>query len=756
MSVKSKILVPAFIIIALSYIILGYTMLSNSYRGHYLSLKDKEVELSKNSAKYMSDYLESKVEIINSLTKQIVHFNRTGELEHIRKLLILSKEAGGFNSVYAGFEKDGFMTRWSGRDTLPQRDGYDPRIRPWYKAAFSGGKGGVTKPYIDSATKKLTISVFAPIRKGGDIVGVVGSDIFLDKIVKTVLDINIEDYGFAYLIDKTGEILIHKDKEEVNKKNSVFEELVRHKEGFAQLSLKGVEKLISFSKVETTGWYLCIELDKEKAFAKIYDELMLFSFISIFFLIVTIIGFYYFLNKSLSVLNSFQSGLLNFFKYLNKESSTVEVLDDRANDEFGAMSKVINENIQKTKKLIEEDQKLIDEAKTVINRVKHGWYSQQIESNTQNSSLNEFKNDVNEMIKETKEHFSNMNIILEEYARYDYRKELKLEGVEKGGVFERLINDINSLRNSISQMLVENKVNGLTLQNSADDLLENVQTLSSASNEAAASLEQTAAALEEITSNIANNTQNISQMADHANSVTRSVNEGQELASRTTVAMDEINNEVTEINDAITVIDQIAFQTNILSLNAAVEAATAGEAGKGFAVVAGEVRNLASRSAEAANEIKKLVENATGKANNGKNISDEMKKGYEYLNESIVKTIDLIKNVENASKEQTLGIEQINDAVSELDRQTQQNANIANNTQQIALQTQNIANDVVRDAEEKEFSGKNEARAKNIGLSPAYNTKRGNIPKPSHKVQNSSGITPVVSADHNGDEWSSF
>ncbi|GKT31681.1 hypothetical protein ADUPG1_002087, partial [Aduncisulcus paluster] len=95
-------------------------------------------------------------------------------------------------------------------------------------------------------------------------------------------------------------------------------------------------------------------------------------------------------------------------------------------------------------------------------------------------------------------------------------------------------------------------------------------------------------------------------MATYAQTVTSSVSSGEALASQTTLAMDEINTEVTSINEAITVIDQIAFQTNILSLNAAVEAATAGEAGKGFAVVAQEVRNLASRSAEAANEIKKL------------------------------------------------------------------------------------------------------------------------------------------------------
>ena len=121
-------------------------------------------------------------------------------------------------------------------------------------------------------------------------------------------------------------------------------------------------------------------------------------------------------------------------------------------------------------------------------------------------------------------------------------------------------------------------------------------------------------------------------MSNLASQLQISSKNGEVLASKTTQAMDDIDAQVNSINDAITVIDQIAFQTNILSLNAAVEAATAGEAGKGFAVVAQEVRNLASRSAEAAKEIKKIVEMATAKANEGKAIANEMINGYTTLN----------------------------------------------------------------------------------------------------------------------------
>jgi len=188
-----------------------------------------------------------------------------------------------------------------------------------------------------------------------------------------------------------------------------------------------------------------------------------------------------------------------------------------------------------------------------------------------------------------------------------------------------------------------------------------------------------------------------------ASGVTKSAHSGEQLANQTTTAMEEINAQVSLINEAIAVIDQIAFQTNILSLNAAVEAATAGEAGKGFAVVAGEVRNLTSRSAEAAKEIKEIVERATSKANQGKAIANDMIQGYTELNKNINQTITLISDIEHASKEQLAGIEQINDAVTRLDRQTQQNASVASQTQDVASLTDKIAKLIVDSADSKKF-----------------------------------------------------
>ena len=373
------------------------------------------------------------------------------------------------------------------------------------------------------------------------------------------------------------------------------------------------------------------------------------------------------------------------------------------NDEVGAILKELNLYVDKFDSMRKKDMHVLGEVVIGLNKVSQGIYTSRIHADSENFMISTLKRIVNEMLVTTDKNMEELVDIMNKYTNNDYRDKMNINPILKGKMLITM-EQINKLGKELNDSAKLNLNNGTKLESNSKSMHKSVENLSIRANEQAASLEETAAAVEEITSITKNNNQNAVKMADLSKTVRDSVTQGEKLAKQTAESMDEINQKVQSINDAISVIDQIAFQTNVLSLNAAVEAATAGEAGKGFAIVAGEVRNLATRSTQAAKEIKDLVQNASSKTIEGKRVSDEMSLGYNSLNELISQTIDIIQDVSVASNEQLTGIEQINDAISILDKVTQENASEASNVAVFADDTLLMAQVLVKDAKTKKVN----------------------------------------------------
>jgi len=366
--------------------------------------------------------------------------------------------------------------------------------------------------------------------------------------------------------------------------------------------------------------------------------------------------------------SKFQDGLSYFISYIQRKESELKPIKLEGSDEFATMAELLNKQMDSIEELIEKDKKVVLEIDEVMKEVSKGFFDSSIKSSAGTQEVEKLKENINKMIADTKKKFNHLTLILSKYSdkEFDYQlDEQKKE--ELNGDFGKVLNSINSLGENISELFSIIYKTGDKLNNNIHALTDYYNQLNDSVSVQYSELNNTNTVLKEAGNITEKTMDSIKEISGISEDLTDTSKNGLNLTVKTKTATQEISEKINAIAEAIEIIDQISFQTNILSLNAAVEAATAGDAGKGFAVVAQEVRNLATKSADAAKDIKALVEVATNKAIEGMDIVNEMAVGYKELQNKINKAKDVVEKVNSMSDEQSKGFEKVDSSIKKLD-----------------------------------------------------------------------------------------
>jgi len=278
-------------------------------------------------------------------------------------------------------------------------------------------------------------------------------------------------------------------------------------------------------------------------------------------------------------------------------------------------------------------------------------------------------------------------------AQGDLTHEIRAVGQDE---MAELLRALATMRDGLRTVVTRVRQGSESVATASAEIAQGNQDLSARTESQASALEETAASMEELGSTVKQNADNARQANQLAQSASTVAVKGGEVVAQVVDTMKGINDSSRKIADIINVIDGIAFQTNILALNAAVEAARAGEQGRGFAVVAGEVRNLASRSAEAAKEIKQLINDSVGRVEQGTVLVDQAGTTMNEVVASIRRVTDIMGEISAASSEQSAGVSQVGEAVTQMDQATQQNAALVEEMAAAASSLRSQAQDLVQ------------------------------------------------------------
>ncbi|HHA2452106.1 TPA: methyl-accepting chemotaxis protein [Stenotrophomonas maltophilia] len=296
---------------------------------------------------------------------------------------------------------------------------------------------------------------------------------------------------------------------------------------------------------------------------------------------------------------------------------------------------------------------------------------------------------LNRLMQTTDENLVQVSTLLQAISRGDLT--VRMQG-DFHGVFARMRDDCNATVDQLKQIVGRIQSSASSINLAAGEIASGNNDLSRRTEQQAANLEETAASMEELTSTVKQNAEHARQANQLAIGAHGVASQGGEVVGQVVTTMSAIEASSKKIAEIISVIDGIAFQTNILALNAAVEAARAGEQGRGFAVVASEVRTLAQRSAGAAKEIKGLIEDSVGKVADGSALVRQAGTTMGEIVASVQRVTDIMADISAASQEQSSGIEQVNQAVVQMDETTQQNAALVEEASAAARSMEEQAN----------------------------------------------------------------